>query len=71
MPSFVLKRVLAYEFDLAGVVVDPNGTDFEEGDEIFGVIPVRESTSLLSTPMSLPEHANSPSTELYTTPPPP
>ena len=58
LPSFVLKRVLTYEYDFAGVVVDPNGTDFEEGDEIFGVIPVRESTSPLSTPMSLPDHAN-------------
>ncbi|KAI0735098.1 NAD-P-binding protein [Earliella scabrosa] len=40
LPSFILKRIQAYEFDLAGVVVDPNGTDFKEGDEIFGTNPV-------------------------------
>ena len=46
LPSFILKRIQAYEFDLAGVVVDSNGTDFKEGDEIFGTNPVRESTCL-------------------------
>ena len=43
LPSFVVKRVQAYEFDVAGVVIDGNGTDLKEGDEIFGTIPVRTS----------------------------
>ncbi|TBU45081.1 NAD(P)-binding protein [Dichomitus squalens] len=40
VPGFVARRSKAHEFDLAGVVVDANGTEFKEGDEIFGVIPV-------------------------------
>ncbi len=42
LPSFLVKRIQAVEFDVAGVVVNGNGTDLKEGDEIFGVIPVRE-----------------------------
>ena len=43
VPSFVARRSKAHEFDMAGVVVDANHTDFKEGDEIIGVNPVRES----------------------------
>ena len=42
LPGFVLRRIHAHEFDLAGVVVDGNGTEFKEGDEIMGGTPVRE-----------------------------
>ncbi len=45
LPSFLLKRLTAPEFDVAGVVVDANGTGFKEGDEVFGWIPICECTS--------------------------
>ena len=35
-PSFLLKHIYAHEFDFAGVVADANGTDFKEGDAVFG-----------------------------------
>ncbi|RPD55791.1 NAD(P)-binding protein, partial [Lentinus tigrinus ALCF2SS1-6] len=40
VPSFVAKRVNAYEFDYAGTVVDANGSEFKDGDEIVGTVPV-------------------------------
>ncbi|KAI1797933.1 NAD(P)-binding protein [Ganoderma leucocontextum] len=40
VPGFVARRSKAHEFDLTGVVVDANHTEFKEGDEIMGVIPV-------------------------------
>ncbi|CDO71612.1 hypothetical protein BN946_scf184911.g82 [Trametes cinnabarina] len=40
LPGFILRRVQAAEFDLAGVVVDGNNTDLKEGDEVFGWIPL-------------------------------
>lgn len=43
LPGFLLKRLTAPEFDVAGVVVDANGTDFKEGDEVFGWIPICKS----------------------------
>lgn len=45
LPSFLLKRLVSTEFDLAGVVVDGNGTDLKEGDEVFGWIPLSESSA--------------------------
>lgn len=42
LPGFLLKRLTAPEFDVAGVVVDANGTNFKEGDEVFGWIPICE-----------------------------
>ena len=51
LPGFVNRRVQAAEYDLAGVVVDGNGTELKEGDEVFGSIPVGEYRSSLSSPM--------------------
>ncbi|KAH9898345.1 NAD-P-binding protein [Cubamyces lactineus] len=45
LPGFVNRRVQAAEYDLAGVVVDGNGTGLKEGDEVFGWIPVGQSIS--------------------------
>ncbi|KAI0756937.1 NAD(P)-binding protein [Daedaleopsis nitida] len=45
VPSFILRRIKAYEFDLAGVVVDGNGTEFKEGDEVFAVTAVPQVLS--------------------------
>ncbi|OJT04705.1 Zinc-type alcohol dehydrogenase-like protein C16A3.02c [Trametes pubescens] len=45
LPNFVLKRVNAAEYDLAGVIVDANGSEFKEGDEVYGWIPFPLSIS--------------------------
>ena len=39
LPGFVLRRIHAAEYDLAGIVVNGNGTAFKTGDEVFGWIP--------------------------------
>ncbi|KAI0669841.1 NAD-P-binding protein [Trametes maxima] len=43
LPSFVLKRVNAAEYDFAGVIVDGNGSELKEADEVFGWIPVDQT----------------------------
>ncbi|KAI0639459.1 NAD-P-binding protein [Trametes polyzona] len=43
VPGFLLRRLNAVEFDLAGVVVDGNGSEFKEGDEVYGWIPVPQN----------------------------
>ncbi|KAI0375056.1 NAD-P-binding protein [Pilatotrama ljubarskyi] len=43
LPGFVLRRVNAAEYDLAGVVVDGNGTALKAGDEVFGWIPLNQT----------------------------
>ena len=50
VPSFVARRSKAHEFDMAGVVVDANHTDFKEGDEIIATNPVGESRFSPLTP---------------------
>ncbi|KAI8995679.1 NAD-P-binding protein [Trametes punicea] len=40
LPAFLLRHVQAVEHDLAGVIVDGNGTELKEGDEVFGWVPV-------------------------------
>lgn len=36
LPGFILKRPYVPEYDLAGVVVDANGSEFNNGDGVFG-----------------------------------
>lgn len=38
LPNFLLRPRVA-EFDLAGVIVDGNDTQFAKGDPVFGWIP--------------------------------
>ncbi|KAH7912134.1 NAD(P)-binding protein [Hygrophoropsis aurantiaca] len=40
VPNFIARRPLTPEYDLSGVVVDANGTNFSNGDEVFGMISV-------------------------------
>ncbi|KAI0825077.1 NAD-P-binding protein [Trametes gibbosa] len=40
LPTVLLKRLDAVEFDLAGVIVDGNGSEFKPGDEVYGWIPI-------------------------------
>ena len=39
-PFFVLRRPYVPEHDLAGVVIDGNGTALREGDWVFGWVPL-------------------------------
>ncbi|KAI0335215.1 NAD-P-binding protein [Cubamyces sp. BRFM 1775] len=45
LPGFVLRRIHAAEYDLAGIVVNGNGTAFKTGDEVFGWIPPNQFIS--------------------------
>ncbi|CCM03949.1 uncharacterized protein FIBRA_06102 [Fibroporia radiculosa] len=38
VPGFILKRPYIPEHDLAGIVVDANGSKFKTGDEVFGFL---------------------------------
>ncbi|KAH7924555.1 NAD(P)-binding protein [Leucogyrophana mollusca] len=40
LPNFMAGRPLTPENDLAGVIVDANGTEFTNGDEVFGIVPL-------------------------------
>ncbi|KAH0834228.1 chaperonin 10-like protein [Lanmaoa asiatica] len=40
LPNVLSKRPYPAEHDLAGVIVDANGTSFSNGDEVIGYIPV-------------------------------
>ena len=43
-PSFIIKRPYIAENDFAGIVVDANGTELHNGQEVFGVVPERTSS---------------------------
>ncbi|KAL0947086.1 hypothetical protein HGRIS_013227 [Hohenbuehelia grisea] len=65
-PNFIAKRPAIAEYDLAGVVVDANGTEFKEGDAVFGFISVAES--LKTRQGSLAQYAAIPADHLVTRP---
>ena len=37
LPNILARRPHVAEQDFAGVVVDANGTEFENGQEVFGI----------------------------------
>ncbi|CED84054.1 Zinc-binding oxidoreductase [Phaffia rhodozyma] len=43
LPSFARKYPSILEFDLAGTVVDPNGSTFNVGDKVFGICPADDN----------------------------
>ena len=42
LPNLPARRPLPAEYDLSGVIVDANGTEFVLGDEVFGFISTGE-----------------------------
>jgi hypothetical protein len=40
LPNFIARRPHVAEHDLAGIIVDSNGTHFNNGDGVFGWIPM-------------------------------
>ncbi|KAH9841922.1 uncharacterized protein C8Q71DRAFT_700158 [Rhodofomes roseus] len=51
-PNFIAKRPYIPEHDVAGIIVDANGTGFKEGDQVFGwtplVFPFKAGTGVLA-----------------------
>ncbi|KAH9934871.1 uncharacterized protein B0H18DRAFT_490659 [Fomitopsis serialis] len=39
LPGFLAKKPYIPEYDLAGIIVDANGTSLKEGDQVYGWIP--------------------------------
>lgn len=50
LPNFAAKRPHVAEHDFSGVVVDANGTDLKNGEEVYGFIPVRTSNEITRSP---------------------
>ncbi|KAJ2975354.1 hypothetical protein NUW54_g11745 [Trametes sanguinea] len=67
VPGFLLRRIQAAEYDLAGVVVDGNNTGLKEGDQVFGWIPV--PLSLSTGQGALQQYARLPAANLTIRPP--
>lgn len=42
MPNFMAGRPIIAENDLAGTVVDGNGSEFRKGDRVLGIVAVGE-----------------------------
>ena len=42
LPNLFAKRPHIAEHDFSGVIVDSNGTEFSNGDDVYGWIPVGE-----------------------------
>ncbi|KAK0220344.1 hypothetical protein IW262DRAFT_1556237 [Armillaria fumosa] len=38
LPNFIARRPIPAEYDLAGIIEDPNDSQFTKGDNVFGVI---------------------------------
>ncbi len=38
VPTWLSKRPYVAELDFSGIVVDSNGTDLDNGQEIFGIV---------------------------------
>ncbi|EPS94590.1 NAD-binding protein [Fomitopsis schrenkii] len=67
-PGFLVKRPYIPESDLAGVVVDANGTTLKEGEHVFGWIPV-EVPNTKARPGTLAQYTRVPADNLIPVPP--
>lgn len=43
IPNFLASRPLIAEHDLSGSIVDANGTEFSNGDQVFGYVSAGQS----------------------------
>ena len=43
-PGFMLPRPYIAESDFSGIVVDANGTELADGQEVFGMVPHGKAT---------------------------
>lgn len=41
LPNFLAKRPVVAEHDFTGIVVDSNGTEVQDGQAVYGFVPVR------------------------------
>ncbi|KII89280.1 hypothetical protein PLICRDRAFT_139690 [Plicaturopsis crispa FD-325 SS-3] len=66
-PNFLANRPHVAEHDLAGVVVDANGTHFENGNPVFGFIPTKLQQQTRQG--ALQQYARLPASHLAARPP--
>ncbi|KAI0818932.1 hypothetical protein BC629DRAFT_1278810 [Irpex lacteus] len=59
LPNFIAKRPHVAEHDFAGIVVDGNGTEFQKGQEVYGLVSV--DITLKTKQGSLQEYLVTPS----------
>ncbi|KAF9452297.1 NAD(P)-binding protein [Macrolepiota fuliginosa MF-IS2] len=67
LPNFIARRPHIAEHDLAGVIIDSNGTQFKNGDEVFGWIPT--TLTMKTGQGALGEFARVPADHLVIRPP--
>lgn len=48
LPNFIAKRPIVAENDFAGVIVDAYGSKWENGQEVFGFVDIREFVHVYS-----------------------
>lgn len=64
LPNFMAKRPQIIENDFSGVVVDANGSNFSNGDNVYGWMTLREyvitlgNSPTLTRFLPLPNHGN-------------
>ncbi|KAK0494655.1 hypothetical protein EDD18DRAFT_1310370 [Armillaria luteobubalina] len=62
LPNFIARRPIPAEYDLAGIIEDPNDSQFTKGDNVFGVI--HTSTSIKMREGALQQYARVPANYL-------
>ncbi|OCH92073.1 NAD(P)-binding protein [Obba rivulosa] len=67
LPNFLAKRPHVAEFDLAGVIIDGNGTKWKAGDAVYGNIPFSQVKKTRQG--ALAEYARLPAVNLLPRPP--
>lgn len=66
LPNFIARRPIPAEYDLAGIIEDPNDSQFTKGDSVFGVI--HTATSLKMREGALQQYARVPAAYLVRRP---
>ncbi|KAK0192865.1 hypothetical protein F5146DRAFT_1102619 [Armillaria mellea] len=62
LPNFIARRPIPAEYDLAGIIEDPNDSQFTKGDSVFGVI--HTATSIKMREGALQQYARVPAAYL-------
>ncbi|KAK0470504.1 hypothetical protein IW261DRAFT_1516310 [Armillaria novae-zelandiae] len=66
LPNFIARRPAPAEYDLAGIIEDPNDSQFKKGDSVFGLI--HTLTSLKTRQGALQQYARMPAAYLVRRP---
>ncbi|KAK0470520.1 hypothetical protein IW261DRAFT_1553740 [Armillaria novae-zelandiae] len=68
LPNFIARRPIPAEYDLAGIIEDPNDSQFTKGDSVFGLIHTDSATSLKTRQGALQQYARMPAAYLVRRP---